>query len=68
MARSLVDSSLPLPFFSVRQHATGRKGLFRTLLVENKPLSIKHDFKPMATAKENLPPEACLKDTSVRLI
>jgi hypothetical protein len=44
------------------QHATGRKGLFRTLLVEQKPLSVKHDFKPKATAKENQPPEACLQD------
>lgn len=48
------------------QHATGRKGLFRTLLVEQKPLSIKDDFKPKATAKENQPPPAALEDTSVR--
>ena len=50
----------------VSQHATGRKGLFRTLLVEQKPLSIKNDFKPAAMLKENLPSEAALKDTSVR--
>ena len=48
------------------QHATGRKGLFRTLLVEQKPLSIKNDFKPKATMPENMPPPACLEDTSVR--
>lgn len=51
---------------AVTQHATGRKGLFRTLLVEQKPLSIKNDFKPAAMLKENLPSEAALKDTSVR--
>lgn len=50
----------------VPQHATGRRGLFRTLLVEQKPLSIKHDFKPKAMAEENMPPPACLEDTSVR--
>lgn len=49
----------------IKQHATGRKGLFRTLLVEQKPLSIKNDFKPAAMLKENLPSEAALKDTSI---
>ena len=40
--------------------------MFRTLLVEQKPLSIKNDFKPKATTKENMPSEAAMQDTSVR--
>ena len=44
------------------RNATGRKGLFRTLLVEKKPLSVKHDFKPMAERPENQPSKAALED------
>ena len=47
---------------AITQHATGRKGLFRTLLVEKKPLSIKRDFKPMAELPENQPSKAALED------
>ncbi len=47
---------------AITQHATGRKGLFRTLLVEKKPLSVKHDFKPMAERPENQPSKAALED------
>ena len=47
---------------AITQHATGRKGLFRTLLVEKKPLSIKNDFKPMAELPENQPSKAALED------
>lgn len=47
---------------AITQHATGRKGLFRTLLVEKKPLSVKHDFEPYATKKENQPSAAALAD------
>jgi jumonji domain-containing protein 2 len=34
--------------------------------VEQKPLSIKKDFKPKAMMKENMPSEAAMQDTSVR--
>jgi len=47
---------------AITQHATGRKGLFRTLLVEKKPLSVKHDFKPMAELPQNQPPNAVWDD------
>ena len=47
---------------AITQHATGRKGLFRTLLVEKKPLSIKNDFKPMAELPENQPSKAAMED------
>jgi hypothetical protein len=60
------DLALTPPSFLPSQHATGRKGLFRTLLVEQKPLSIKKDFKPKAMMKENMPSEAAMQDTSVR--
>jgi hypothetical protein len=60
------DLTLTPPSFLPSQHATGRKGLFRTLLVEQKPLSIKKDFKPKAMMKENMPSEAAMQDTSVR--
>eukprot|EP00232_Nephroselmis_pyriformis_P000998 CAMPEP_0182909358 /NCGR_PEP_ID=MMETSP0034_2-20130328/35706_1 /TAXON_ID=156128 /ORGANISM="Nephroselmis pyriformis, Strain CCMP717" /LENGTH=343 /DNA_ID=CAMNT_0025045605 /DNA_START=102 /DNA_END=1130 /DNA_ORIENTATION=+ len=40
----------------IRQHATGRKGLFRALLIEGKPMSLKKEFKPMATSPECAPP------------
>jgi len=56
------SSSASSPPSSPSQHATGRKGLFRTLLVEQKPLSIKHDFKPMASKPENQPSKAALED------
>ena len=47
---------------AITQHATGRKGLFRTLLVEKKPLSVKHDFEPYARKPENQPSAAALAD------
>eukprot|EP00242_Pyramimonas_sp_CCMP2087_P000247 CAMPEP_0198229740 /NCGR_PEP_ID=MMETSP1445-20131203/114280_1 /TAXON_ID=36898 /ORGANISM="Pyramimonas sp., Strain CCMP2087" /LENGTH=830 /DNA_ID=CAMNT_0043910213 /DNA_START=305 /DNA_END=2798 /DNA_ORIENTATION=+ len=47
-----IDGLIPKP---IRQHATGRQGLFRTLLVEGKPMSVRDEFKPMAESKENLP-------------
>ena len=56
------SSSASSPPSSPSQHATGRKGLFRTLLVEQKPLSIKDDFKPMASKPENQPSKAALED------
>ena len=47
---------------AITQHATGRKGLFRTLLVEKKPLSVKRDFEPYARKPENQPSAAALAD------
>ena len=47
---------------AITQHATGRKGLFRTLLVEKKPLSVKHDFAPMASLPENQPSKSAMDD------
>eukprot|EP00798_Chlamydomonas_sp_ICE-L_P002219 gene2219-33779_t len=39
----------------IKQVATGSKGLYRFLLVEQKPMSLKDDFKPIALAPENQP-------------
>uniref|UniRef100_A0A7S0MTN4 [Histone H3]-trimethyl-L-lysine(9) demethylase n=1 Tax=Pyramimonas obovata TaxID=1411642 RepID=A0A7S0MTN4_9CHLO len=47
-----IDGFIPKP---IRQHATGRKGLFRTLMLEGKPMSVRDEFRPMAESKENLP-------------
>ena len=47
---------------AITQHATGRKGLFRTLLVEKKPLSVAKDFKPLAEKPENQPSKSALED------
>ncbi|KAK9828707.1 hypothetical protein WJX72_001637 [[Myrmecia] bisecta] len=49
-----IECEIPRP---IRQHATGTRGLYRTLLVEAKPMSLLKDFKPLATHKHNLPPE-----------
>lgn len=46
------DFYVPKP---IKQHATGRRGLFRTLLVEGKPMSVEKEFAPFATAPENQP-------------
>ena len=40
------------PSFSHRQHATGTRGLYRTLLVEQKPMSARNDFQALAEAEE----------------
>jgi len=40
----------------IRQHATGKRGLYRTLLVEQKPMSLAKDFRPIATEDDSLPP------------
>ena len=39
-----------------RQHATGKRGLYRTLLVEQRPMSLARDFRPQAVEDESLPP------------
>lgn len=39
-----------------RQHATGKRGLYRTLLVEQRPMSLAKDFRPQAVEDESLPP------------
>lgn len=39
-----------------RQHATGKRGLYRTLLVEQRPMSLAKDFRPQAIEDESLPP------------
>lgn len=40
----------------IRQHATGTRGLYRALLVEAKPMSLRDEFRPSALDKDNLPP------------
>jgi jumonji domain-containing protein 2 len=40
----------------IRQHATGKRGLYRTLLVEQKPMSLAKDFRPQAVGDDSLPP------------
>lgn len=40
----------------IRQHATGKRGLYRTLLVEQKPMSLAKDFRPQAVEDDSLPP------------
>lgn len=40
----------------IRQHATGRGGIYRMLYVEQKAMSLKDDFRPMALDKENVAP------------
>ena len=40
----------------IKQHATGRRGLYRTLLVEQKPMSLAKDFRPQAVNDDSLPP------------
>ncbi|EFJ44031.1 Jumonji domain-containing protein [Volvox carteri f. nagariensis] len=42
----------------IRQHATGSRGLYRGLYIEEKPMSLSRDFRPQALAPENLPPPA----------
>ena len=49
----------------IKQHATGSKGFFRTVLVECKPTSILKEFRPTAIAPENQPSVAALKDQSL---
>lgn len=40
----------------IRQHATGSRGLYRMLLIEGKPMSLRDDFRPLALDKDNCPP------------
>ena len=40
----------------IRQHATGRQGLYRTLLVEQRSMRL-GDFKDLAADPSNRPPE-----------
>jgi [histone H3]-trimethyl-L-lysine9/36 demethylase len=42
----------------IKQHATGRRGVFRTFLVEGKPLSVEKDFAPVAKALANQPQDS----------
>ena len=44
----------------IKQHATGRKGLFRTLLLEHKPMGVESEFRAMASKAENLPTQKVL--------
>ena len=47
----------------IKQHASGKQGAYRTLLVEQKPLSLRDGFRPLAEAKENQPPATdCIED------
>ena len=48
-----LEFTIPRP---IRQHATGRRGLYRTLLVEQKPMSLAKDFRPQAVNDDSLPP------------
>lgn len=48
-----LEFDIPQP---IRQIATGSKGLYRLLLVQNKPLSLVNDFRPLATHEDNVPP------------
>ncbi|KAK3281149.1 hypothetical protein CYMTET_11049 [Cymbomonas tetramitiformis] len=50
-----VDFYAPKP---IRQHATGRQGIFRSLLIENKGMSILHDLKPLAESPDCQPRSA----------
>lgn len=47
------DFEIPRP---IKQHATGKRGLYRTLLVEQKPMSLAKDFRPIAVRDDSLPP------------
>ncbi|GLI59739.1 hypothetical protein VaNZ11_001689, partial [Volvox africanus] len=42
----------------IRQHATGSRGLYRGLYIEETPLSLRRGFRPLALAPENQPPPA----------
>eukprot|EP00192_Tetraselmis_astigmatica_P003013 CAMPEP_0117659286 /NCGR_PEP_ID=MMETSP0804-20121206/6342_1 /TAXON_ID=1074897 /ORGANISM="Tetraselmis astigmatica, Strain CCMP880" /LENGTH=586 /DNA_ID=CAMNT_0005465915 /DNA_START=150 /DNA_END=1910 /DNA_ORIENTATION=- len=50
-----LDFTIPRP---IRQNVTGGRGIFRTILVEEKPMSVKTDFRPMAMLPENNPKSA----------
>lgn len=41
---------------AIRQHATGKRGLYRALYLEQHAMSLKTEFKPIALDKENQPP------------
>ena len=36
---------------AIKQHATGRKGIFRTYLVEQKPMEVGSQYRPFAEQK-----------------
>ena len=37
----------------IRQHATGSRGLFRAIHIEQKQMSLRHDFRPLALDPDN---------------
>ena len=39
----------------IRQHATGSRGLYRALYIEQKPLNLASEFRPQALEKDNMP-------------
>lgn len=39
----------------IRQHATGSRGLYRALYIEQKPLRLADEFRPQALEKDNMP-------------
>ena len=52
----IASLDLMSPHIACRQHATGKRGLYRTLLVEQRPMSLAKDFRPQALEDESLPP------------
>ncbi len=46
----------------IKQHATGRRGLFRTLLIEAKTMNAAKEFKVMADLPENKVPDKIVSE------
>lgn len=57
------DFDIPRP---IRQVATGKRGLYRTLLIEHKGMTLRDGFEPVALAEENAPPKDADPETLER--
>jgi jumonji domain-containing protein 2 len=62
-SRSLPDFEIPRP---IRQIGTGKRGLYRTLLIEQKGMTLKGGFEQMATDPLNSPPKGADPETLER--
>ncbi len=50
-----LDHAIPRP---IRQHATGRRGVYRMLNEGRRAMSLARDFEPIATGDDSLPPSS----------
>ena len=49
---------------AIKQHATGRKGIYRTFLVEQKPMNVGRDYKPLAEHPDKQVPRKAKSEAS----